>query len=189
MSIENIYATPIYVKTLENYGGINNQIDEVINNIKFYEKEEWGRPNKVTTPFFDQDNIEDYNLSMLSKAIDDCIIDYTKNLNVTYEGYYRKSWILKLEQGNFAHSHNHADSDLSGVYYYRTNSQDGNFFFESPNPYFEISKCFKKLADRNFIKPEPGKILLFPGWLRHGIFKNDTNNERISISFNINFKQ
>ena len=54
MSIENIYATPIYVKTLENYGGINNQIDEVINNIKFDEKEEWGRPNKVTTPFFDQ---------------------------------------------------------------------------------------------------------------------------------------
>ena len=98
MSIENIYATPIYAKTLENYGGINNQIDEVINNIKFNEKDEWGRPNKVTTPFFDQDNIEDYSLTMLSKAIDDCIIDYTKHLSISHEGYYRKSWILKLHQ-------------------------------------------------------------------------------------------
>ena len=45
----------------------------IINNIKFNEKDEWGRPNKVTTPFFDQDNIEDYSLTMLSKAIDDCM--------------------------------------------------------------------------------------------------------------------
>ncbi len=188
MSIENIYATPIYSKILENYGGVNNQIDEVINNIKFDEKDEWGRPNKITTPFFDQDNIKDYHLSLLANEIDKCIVDYTNQLNFYYDDYDRKSWILKLEKGDFAHSHNHSSSDLSGVYYYRTNSQDGSFFFESPNPYFEVSNCFKKLADRNFYKPEPGKILLFPGWLRHGIFKNDTDNERISISFNINFR-
>ncbi len=188
MSIENIYATPVYSKILENYGGVNNQIDEVINNIKFDEKDEWGRPNKITTPFFDQDNIQDYHLSLLANEIDKCIVDYTNQLNFYYNDYDRKSWILKLEKGDFAHSHNHSSSDLSGVYYYRTNSQDGSFFFESPNPYFEVSNCFKKLADRNFYKPEPGKILLFPGWLRHGIFKNDTDNERISISFNINFR-
>ena len=188
MSIENIYATPVYSKILENYGGVNNQIDEVINNIKFDEKDEWGRPNKITTPFFDQDNIKDYHLSLLANEIDKCIVDYTNQLNFYYDDYDRKSWILKLEKGDFAHSHNHSSSDLSGVYYYRTNSQDGSFFFESPNPYFEVSNCFKKLADRNFYKPEPGKILLFPGWLRHGIFKNDTDNERISISFNINFR-
>tara|TARA_Y100000114_G_scaffold153309_1_gene173026 strand:+ start:2193 stop:2759 length:567 start_codon:yes stop_codon:yes gene_type:complete len=188
MSIENIYATPVYSKILENYGGVNNQIDEVINNIKFDEKDEWGRPNKITTPFFDQDNIQDYHLSLLANEIDKCIVDYTNQLNFYYDDYDRKSWILKLEKGDFAHSHNHSSSDLSGVYYYRTNSQDGSFFFESPNPYFEVSNCFKKLADRNFYKPEPGKILLFPGWLRHGIFKNDTDNERISISFNINFR-
>ena len=188
MSIKNIYATPIYVKTLENYGGINNQIDEVITNINFKDKKEWGRPNKITTPFFDQDNIQDYHLSLLANEIDKCIVDYTNQLNFHYDDYDRKSWILKLEKGDFAHSHNHSSSDLSGVYYYRTNSQDGNFFFESPNPYFEVSNCFKNLADRNFFKPEPGKLIIFPGWLRHGIFKNDTDNERISISFNINFK-
>jgi len=188
MNIKNIYATPIYVKTLENYGGINNQIDEVITNINFKDKEEWGRPNKITTPFFDQDNIQDYHLSLLANEIDKSIVDYTNQLNFNYNDYDRKSWILKLEKGDFAHSHNHSSSDLSGVYYYRTNSQDGSFFFESPNPYFEVSNCFKNLADRNFFKPEPGKLIIFPGWLRHGIFKNDTDNERISISFNINFR-
>ena len=107
MSIENIYATPIYSKILENYGGVNNQIDEVINNIKFDEKDEWGRPNKITTPFFDQDNIQDYHLSLLANEIDKCIVDYTNQLDFYYDSYDRKSWILKLEKGDFAHSHNH----------------------------------------------------------------------------------
>lgn len=188
MNVQSLYSTPVYIKTLENYGGINNQIDEVINNIKFNQKDEWGRPNKITTPFFDQDNINDYNLTLLSKSIDNCIVEYTKQLDFQYNDYDRRSWILKLEKGDFAHSHNHSTSDLSGVYYYKTNSNDGIFFFESPNPYFEVSKCFNKLANRNFIIPEPGKIIIFPGWLRHGIFKNDTENDRVSISFNINFK-
>ena len=37
-------------------------------------------------------------------------------------------------------------------------------------------------------KPEVGKILLFPGWLKHGINTNNTDNIRISLSFNICFK-
>ena len=39
MSIENIYATPIYAKTLENYGGINNQIDELLNGLDLNSEE------------------------------------------------------------------------------------------------------------------------------------------------------
>jgi ectoine hydroxylase-related dioxygenase (phytanoyl-CoA dioxygenase family) len=31
-------------------------------------------------------------------------------------------------------------------------------------------------------------LLLFPGWLEHGVATNETTSDRVSISFNINFK-
>ena len=29
--------------------------------------------------------------------------------------------------------------------------------------------------------------MMFPGWLKHGVYTNTTDNTRISISFNIEF--
>ena len=36
--------------------------------------------------------------------------------------------------------------------------------------------------------PKEGKILLFPGWLEHGVKTNLTDNVRMSLSFNVYFK-
>ena len=32
-----------------------------------------------------------------------------------------------------------------------------------------------------------GTILLFPGWLKHGIMTNETEHDRVSFSFDIIF--
>ena len=37
-------------------------------------------------------------------------------------------------------------------------------------------------------EPMEGKLIIFPGWLLHGVRQNSTDNTRISLSFNITFK-
>ena len=76
---------------------------------------------------------------------------------------------------------------MAGVYYYKTNGEDGDIFFESSNLNLESSLCYYKLAERWKHKPIEGKILLFPGWMKHGIMTNTTEDSRISLSFNIQF--
>jgi uncharacterized protein (TIGR02466 family) len=39
------------------------------------------------------------------------------------------------------------------------------------------------------INPQEGMLLLFPSYLMHKVNNNISNKERISISFNINFKK
>ena len=193
MSIENLYSTPILVKVLDNHKDINYEIDREIETVNWHTNEKWNtkshRLNNISTSDFSDDIISSKNLFSLSDTIHECLKEYCNDIDFEMTDYSRSSWILKLNTGHLSHSHNHAPTDISGVYYYKTTGNDGHLFFESPNNYFETSKCFKKKYGQRFLQqPEVGKIILFPGWLRHGVFLNSTDNERVSISFNINFK-
>jgi uncharacterized protein (TIGR02466 family) len=89
------------------------------------------------------------------------------------------------ELGSYAVMHDHGSSDISGVYYYKTNEQDGNLFFQTPNKLLSSNFLFKSIPSIVEYTPKVGKIVLFPGWLNHGVHTNTTDNERVSISFNI----
>ena len=92
-----------------------------------------------------------------------------------------------FKKGNYAHIHKHGFSDISGVYYYRTNGSDGDIFFETPVTETGCSKFWSNHSLTFNIAPEKGLIILFPGWLSHGVRTNTTDNQRISLSFNINY--
>ena len=38
------------------------------------------------------------------------------------------------------------------------------------------------------VAPEAGKLLMFPSWLEHGVAQNQTETERISMSFNFEMR-
>ena len=90
------------------------------------------------------------------------------------------------EPGQYAHTHDHGAADLSGVYYFKTNGNDGDLYFDSPVAQLKSSFVFNK-SSRVFYKPKIGKLILFPGWLSHGVFQNTTTENRVSVSFNIYF--
>ena len=41
--------------------------------------------------------------------------------------------------------------------------------------------------DKMVMKPSEGTLILFPGWLEHGVYPSESNEDRIVISANINF--
>ncbi len=103
-------------------------------------------------------------------------------------------WININEKGNSNGKHNHPGCDLSGVFWVKAPKDSGAIAFESPNLHsqFKQIKSFKNdsleklpaLSSYN-IKATEGTILLFNSSLDHWVLKNESNEDRISVSFNI----
>ena len=187
--IENFFFTPIYYSIVNNKQEIQSSIGKCIDKVDFSMKEEWGSTCYLSTPFFTENVIEKYKLDLLEKEIDSHLKEYCSQLQYTMRKYSMTSWFTLSKKGNYSHIHHHSPADISGVYYYKTSEKDGDLFFESPNPHLDSSRCYMgKYGEAWKHPPIEGKILLFPGWLRHGVETNETDSKRISLSFNVTFQ-
>jgi uncharacterized protein (TIGR02466 family) len=88
--------------------------------------------------------------------------------------------------------HDHANCLFSGVYYVQAAEDSGNLMFYDPR---EARTFYKPLvsnytaytADAIAHTADPGLLLIFPSWLKHGVEPNLSDQERISVSFNYVF--
>jgi len=86
--------------------------------------------------------------------------------------------------------HIHPNSLWSGAYYVTCCADSGNIYFEDPRsvslmtmPRYQTEQA---LNSRRIIdsQPRPGRLIMFPSWVNHGVRENTSNQTRISISFN-----
>ena len=179
-----LFPTPIYKSIISNFSEVQSEIDNCISDINFEMVEGWGSTHYLSDPNFKSSFIHEKKLNNLEKAIDFSLNEYCGN----YGSYdIIKSWATLFKRGNYAHIHAHGEADLAGVYYYKTGTLEGDpsFFFCTPVVGSEASIFWGE--QRLSMRPEEGTMLIFPGWLRHGVTTNDTDNDRVSISFNIVF--
>ena len=134
--------------------------------------------------------LSQYKCSHTLNLINNTIKSYIDSLYGGYPLYgwvIIESWMTKTIKGRCAREHSHGSYDISGVYYLDTNGNDGNLIFTNTNHNLESNMLLHKLI-RNGDVAMPlknGKIFLWPGQLRHKTLINETDHERISISFNI----
>ena len=99
-----------------------------------------------------------------------------------------ESWFTKTSKGQHAPLHAHGNSDISGVYYLQTNGNDGRLALRNPlncaNSNF-ISFINSMKWGEKLMPLKPGLLLMWPAFLEHGTFVNDTPADRISFSFNV----
>ncbi len=90
--------------------------------------------------------------------------------------------------------HDHPNSHLSGVFYIDVPENSGHISFGNPQSFVSHTELvtYTNAAReqhnqyvQNFIKPIKGLLLIFPAHLKHGVLPNQSNEDRISISFNI----
>ena len=144
------------------------------------------------SPFF-----QFYDSPTIQKLFDDKIslsafgligyhIKHSTNLNsVEY-------WYNVNTPNSYNMPHTHPNCLMSGVFYIKVPENSGNIVFTRPeieslelshfnngtnitNPYTNTSYS---------IKPQKGKLILFPSYLSHYVEQNKSNEDRISISFN-----
>lgn len=136
------------------------------------------------------DFIENFNCLNLKHRIESTALDY-----ITKSGWsgnnkktsirIKNSWLNVIENGNSHGKHCHPGYTISGVYYFRIDG--GPISFSNPNPIiFACNFPQGNICPQNFsIFPTRGDIILFPSWLVHGTLKNTSNEDRISVAFNI----
>jgi hypothetical protein len=100
-------------------------------------------------------------------------------------------WMNYNESPITSAPHSHAPAFFSGVYYVKSSEGSGNLDFM--NPVSEVSwaigpgtrlKNNAYNSDRWAIKPEAGKLIIFPSWLTHYVCPRTDDKDRISIAFN-----
>jgi uncharacterized protein (TIGR02466 family) len=199
-TIINLFPTPVYVNQVANFDKIQSELgqcyDDLVTNNRFQRPATWDQHTQVISdPTFGSNILEDYDLAAFKTELVTHVSNYIKAMKSDI-GYRRpgnftvkNAWIAVTNSGEFGHLHTHADADLSGVYYYQTTGKDGSFYIDNPNKVLMAGYCTHHLERRVMITPEPGKIILFPGWLEHGVASNQTKDTRISVSFNIYFER
>ena len=186
------FVTPIYCGCVNEYDEIQSELESCIEKIEFGMVTGWGSTHWLSDPTFSSNLVSDFNLDKFATEIDIHVKNYCQSVGYRpkdgTELKYRivSSWFALFKKGNYAHIHNHGESDIAGVYYFKKSGDDGNLFFCTPNKAIDSSVLLK--TGRMVVNPTEGELLLFPGWLDHGVQTNDTDDERVSVSFNIRFE-
>ena len=136
---------------------------------------------------------ESFIYSFLRKEVVDFLIS-TRVFKEEVGVEMSNMWININQKRDYNIIHNHPNCDLSGVFWIKTSENSGKLQFVNPNNFSQhtflnsFQQCVrnKYLAHLQYdMDLIPGRIVLFPSHLLHGVEPSQSREDRISISFNI----
>ena len=185
--IEDVFATPIGQYELD----IDClELERYILNMK--EKDFKGRTISNVGGY--QSNPLDLNDKNFKVFLDKLLLklkEYSSIFEISLNTKIHDYW---FNINNLKHSnklHNHSGAFLSGVFYVKIPKNSGKLYFQ--NVKASHDNCFKSKTLNTYnkyrsnyynITPKENLLVLFPGWLDHLVESNNSNENRISISFN-----
>ena len=102
------------------------------------------------------------------------------------------AWININQKGNSNKEHAHPGCVLSGVYYVKTPEECGNIEFLHPG--IDLMAFALNGVETNYnvynsskwwLPSKENTLYIFPSWIKHSVQPNNSDEERISISFNV----
>ena len=189
MITEYHFPTPIYIKDLPNADELNRYLEQRII--------QWSQADKGVQ----KTNVNGWHstTNMNKKAEYDAL---TKELFTMQEEIFKKEflelrpilgnmWANINYPGGYNRPHLHPNSLFSGVYWVKTPVKSGNFMAYDPRPGSHTTMPNRKegqlppqLWREVHYLPKAGTIIMFPSWLWHEVRTNESNDMRISVSFN-----
>jgi uncharacterized protein (TIGR02466 family) len=193
--IYSLFPTPLYTYKTESteYHEIQAEMQTVVD--KLHLEDRWGPNPYWNSSTHHLSNQGDFNQSILKdekmRVITSCIMhhcfNYMRMMDVKplYKAAIETSWLTLTKPGQYAHVHDHGTSHVSGVYWFKTNGQDGDIVFRNALKALKCNPIGSSYAHENAFAPEQGRLSLWPGYLDHSVGENTTNEDRISLAFNI----
>jgi len=189
--IYNLFSTPVFSSKIE----ILDNESFFIENLKF-EKTEINNGNiSVNKYVLNFKKLQKLKIKILNEinVFTRNYLKVKKNINF----YITNSWVMEHELNNYAQTHSHSNSIISGVLYIKTPDQSGNICFNSNriNSSFFGSTINLEYDDYNILNcdkwtigVEKGLLLLFPSNTLHSTEKCVSNEKRYCLAFNVFIK-
>ena len=189
--IMSIFPTPVWKieLTSEAQNTVNKNILEVLKGI---------RPSgtdlisaKGWQSSHDLHKLDEF--SRLVSYIDDTVRTILKFLKIGYEAFEITGCWANINPSGASHrAHSHPNNYLSGIYYVQTQARADTINFHDPRAQTGIirppvTELTADNSDQVVVKVDSGTLLVFPSYLLHSVDSNNSDGERISISFNIMF--
>jgi uncharacterized protein (TIGR02466 family) len=189
MITEYHFPTPIYIQEIPNAVKLNQYLEQKIL--------QWSQQNKGVSKTnaggwhstTDMNQKEEYNV--LTKELFNMQEEIFKKEFLTQKPVLGNMWANINYPGNANRPHLHPNSLFSGVYWVKAPEKSGNLMLYEPRPGAQCvmpnrkeGKLPPELWREVHYSPRAGMIVMFPAWLWHEVKPNESNDTRISVSFN-----
>ena len=186
----NIFPVPIHQIDVNGFDQIQNELIDYIYKIR--EKEPVGNVFSNRGGW----QSKSFNISSEADPLHKFLIDSIGGLHVIKKevNFVIDAWANINGPNCYNIKHDHPTSNLSGVLWIKCPKECGNIVFESPVSYqthAEVESYTEEFLNSInyyhsfYFTPTEGTILVFPSHLNHLVKDNKSNDDRISVSFNI----
>ena len=196
--ILKFFPEPVFKYKLEDFKSLNKELSEYIYKLQAEDKDGIEKSNKGG---WHSSNFELTVKSSVQNRFAIIVQKYilkvfhnngwkTENKNIRIKAM----WAIINKNGDFNILHTHPNCYLSAAYYVKAPEKCGKFQIENPNIakknfYPEIKRKNELNLKVAGIEIEEGDLLIFPGYLPHKVSTNESNEDRIVISFNVDIKE
>jgi uncharacterized protein (TIGR02466 family) len=131
----------------------------------------------------------------LVKAINALADNVLRFLHVGHDGFeITGCWANVNALGARHHTHHHPNNFLSGVYYVRAPNGADTINFHEPRPQTRVLRppvtaLGSQNTDLVTLRVASGTLLMFPSWLEHSVPPSESQELRISVSYNLMFSR
>ena len=190
MITEYHFPTPIYIKDLPNAGQLNQYLEQQV--IKWSQTDPEGKKRTNVNGWHsktDMNQKEEYNV--LTNELFAMQYEIFKKEHLDLKPVLGNMWANINYPGGYNRPHLHPNSLFSGVYWIKTPIKSGHLMVYDPRPGVHTTMPNRKegklppeLWREVHYEPVAGRIIMFPAWLCHEVRPNESNDTRISVSFN-----
>ena len=186
--IKPMFAVPFYE-------GIVQVSDDLVDSVKGLEYYRFPAGNGYST--IDQ-NLHRHDNSDIQNVIDkisrhrDYYVHTVMGVPTDVQLEIMSCWAVKHDVNDWAQAHLHRGSALTGILYLRCDDKSGDITFEVPGWNQFLPDVFYMRTTPNeynareiTITPQQGDLFIFPGFVKHRVSKNLSNQDRYVLVFDL----
>ena len=188
MNRELFFPTPIYIKDVGS-PAFNQKLEQ---DIIAWSNRDKGIKRTNVNGWHSTSDMADYpEYKELVDILFQAQRDIYKEEHLDSEPFLGNMWANINPPGGYNRTHIHPNSLWSGVYYVKTPKNCGHLKLEDPRSVALMTRPRQVLGEQPqrlwrevHYEPVAGRLIMFPAWLNHCVDPNQSNEIRISVSFN-----
>ena len=188
MDLQSLFITPVMMTEVTGHGHLIDRLYE----IKAQDKK--GMPRSNIGGWHSNDEL--YKDEEFKSTVGDILLKAKEcfghlDVQEKYVPELTGLWGMINPPGSRNNVHTHPYNYLSGVYYLKVPKNSGNIVFIEPRPQAEVFEPPRNpdlsvhLAHSVQWEPKEKELIFFPSWLQHEVQENNSNEDRVIMSFNL----